>query len=102
MNNNQFEEQSVDSGTEHSPINNFEAKPIEVPTSHPMDAYQGIEPPMIMTSSHHSPQDQLKLMNPALNPHAVLGQAGHPMMTHQVSIASIISAAIVNLSPLGS
>ena len=80
MNNNQFEEQSVDSGTEHSPINNFEAKPIEVPTSHHMD-YQGIEPPMIMTT--HSPQDQLKLMNPALNPH-VLGQSGHPMMTHQV------------------
>ena len=81
MNNNQFEEQSVDSGTEHSPINNFEAaKAIEVPTSH-MD-YQGIEPPMIMTQSHHSPQDALKLMNPSLNPHAAM--SAHPMMSHQV------------------
>ena len=82
MNNNQFEDQSVDSGTEHSPISNSNFDHKAVNCFETMEPYQ-MEPVTIM--SHAGVGEMPKLLNPAINPHMNPAGQQSPHQNHQIN-----------------
>ena len=79
MNNNQFAEEQVDSGTEHSPINSFE---------HAKTHFGDMETYMEPTAVHINLAQNGQLGNP----HMTGGQQSPtgPMLNHQVNITGIL------------
>ena len=82
MNNNQFEDQSVDSGTEHSPISNSNFDHKAVNCFETMEPYQ-MEPVTIM--AHAGVGEMPKLLNPAINPHMNPAGQQSPHQNHQIN-----------------